>query len=112
MSDNLYITGIQSDNHPYVKLDNINISLPSGENKNIIITGRNGCGKSTLLRSIKGGILQKQKNGNEANKIFQFKQTILKFTGELESLEVGSPAYLEKLRNINGHYPTIIDLGG
>jgi predicted ATP-binding protein involved in virulence len=112
MSDNLYITGIQSDDHPYVKLDNINISLPSGENKNIIITGRNGCGKSTLLRSIKGGILQKQKNGNVANQIFQFKQTILKFKGELESLEVGSPAYLEKLRNINGHYPAVIDLGG
>jgi predicted ATP-binding protein involved in virulence len=112
MSDNLYITGIQASNHPYVKPNNINISIPGGENKNIIITGRNGCGKSTLLRSIKGHILHKKRSGNSASQISQFKKTVLKFTGELESLEVGSPAYLEKLRNINGHYPALIDLGG
>lgn len=87
MSDYLYVSSINALEHPYVKQKLINIVVPDGERKNIIITGKNGCGKSTLLDSIKTNI---SKNGKANNRN---QDTLDKLNLQLKETQFSSPMY-------------------
>jgi predicted ATP-binding protein involved in virulence len=111
MSNNLYVTGLKAENHPFIKQNFIEIILPEGENKNIIITGRNGCGKSTLLRSIKNNIQASTQSQNKAN-IIKYKRTLEKLKVQLKNADFKTANYKAILKSIQNHENAINNAGG
>lgn len=110
--NNLYIKSIKSNNHPFVKAENIDISSTENKKKNIIITGVNGSGKTTILTSLKNAIATytQQKNNYalvQNRRLTEYKNAKTK----LSLIDPTEPAYQSALTELDAIYSRCINYG-